>query len=106
MDIYLGQPGQINNKKNKKSQSNLGRDASPPLTVKNNYAKKSPLVTMGCPTFTPKLPIPLRRSPPDLIHPPFKWPHSPPQMASRSNQPFSHNSPTRQTDRHTDRQMG
>jgi len=39
---------------NKKSQTNMGKAASPSLTAENNYAKKSPLVTMGCPTFTPK----------------------------------------------------
>jgi len=48
-------------KQNKKSQSNLGRAASSPLTSENKNATKSPLVTMGCPTFTPKLPLPLRR---------------------------------------------
>jgi len=40
-------------KKNKKSQSNLERAMSPPLTAENNYATKSPLVTMGCPIFSP-----------------------------------------------------
>jgi len=39
---------------NKKSQSNLGRAASPPLMSENNYATKSALVTMGCPMCIPK----------------------------------------------------
>jgi len=39
---------------NKKYQSNLGRAASPPLMAENNYATKSPLVTMGYSTFTLK----------------------------------------------------
>ena len=36
----------------------MGRAVSPPLTAENNYATKSPLVTMGCLTFTPTLPLP------------------------------------------------
>ena len=45
-------------------ERNLGRAALPPLMAKNNYVTKSPLVTTGCPTFTPpKLPLSLRRSP-------------------------------------------
>jgi len=38
----------------KKSESNLGRAASPPLTAENNYDTKSPLITMERPTFTSK----------------------------------------------------
>ena len=49
---------------NKKYQSNLGRAASLALTAENNYATESQLVTIGCPTFTPKLPLPIRPSPP------------------------------------------
>ena len=86
--------------KNKKSQSNLGKAASPPLTAENNYATKSPLVTMGCPTFTSKTtPFPS----PISAHSSLDRPHSPPETASRSNQPFFHRSPTWQTDRQTDR---
>jgi len=40
----------------------------------NNYATKSPLVTIGCPTFPPKPLLPLRRSP----HPSLDRTHSPP----------------------------
>ena len=43
-----------NNNNNNKSQSNLGRAPSPPLTAENNYATQSPLVTMGRTKFTPK----------------------------------------------------
>ena len=49
--------------------SNLGRPASPPLTAENNYATKSPLVTMGCPYLPSKLPFPLRLSPPPSYTP-------------------------------------
>jgi len=48
-------------KKNKKSQSNLGRAASPPLTAENNYATKSPLITLKCHTFTPKTALSLSK---------------------------------------------
>jgi len=39
-----------------------------------------------------------------LIHPHLDRPHSPPPTASRSNEPFFHNSPTGQTDTPTNRQ--
>jgi len=39
---------------NKKSQNNLGRAASPPLTAENNYATEPPLAAMRYPTFTSK----------------------------------------------------
>ena len=52
--IYTSATAGVDNNKNKKSQRNLGRAASPPLTADNSYATKSPLVAMGCPTFTPK----------------------------------------------------
>jgi len=83
---------------NKKSQSNLGRAASPPLTAQNNYTTKSPLVIMGCPTFTPETAPSLRRSPPYLIglHPSFDRP------THHLNQPFCHSTPSGQTDRPTD----
>jgi len=59
--------------KNKKSQSNLGRTASPPLTAENDYATKSPLVTMGyAPHLPTKLSLPIRRSPS-----PSKWSNTP-----------------------------
>ena len=54
------------------------------------------------PNSPKKMPFPLVRSPPHLIHTSFDRPHSPIQMASRSNQPFFHNSPTGQTDTPTD----
>ena len=40
---------------------------------------------------------------PRLIHPSLDRLHSPPQTTSRSNRPFFHNTPTRQTDRQADR---
>jgi len=88
---------------NKKSQSNLGRAALPPLMAENNYSTKSPLVTMGCPTFTPKTALPFRRWP-QLIHPSLDRHHLPPQTTSRSNQPLCPSIPSEPTDRPTDRQ--
>ena len=77
---------------NKKSQSNLGRATSPPLMAENNYATKSPLVTMGYLTFTPKTALSPRRSP-QPSNTPINQPHSPRQTASRSNQLFCHSTP-------------
>jgi len=87
---------------NKKSQSNLERAASPPFTAEYNYATKSPLVTMGCPIFSPQMPIPFDDLHLHLIHQSFERRHSPSQTASGSNQPFCHNSSTTQVDRQTD----
>jgi len=86
----------------KKSQINLGRASSPPFAAENNYATKSPLVTIGCLTFTTKLFLPFWRSPPHLIHISHDRTHPPPQTASRSNQPFCHSTPFWPTDRPTD----
>ena len=74
---------------NKKFQSNFGRAASPPLMAENNYATKSPLVTMGRPKFTPEnCSFPLGNLQPIIglqLHPSIDRPHSPPLTASRSN---------------------
>ena len=83
-----------NNKNNKKSESNLVRAASPPLTAENNYVTKSPLFTMGCPTLPGNLFNPFRRSAPHLTHPSLDRPHLPPETAFRSNQPFCHSTPS------------
>jgi len=80
----------------KTSHSNLGRAASPPLT------HRIPKVTMGCPTFTLKLPLPFDDLYPRLIYSFLDRPHSPPQTVSRSNQPFCHSTPSGQTDGQTD----
>jgi len=69
--------------KTKKSQSNLGRVASPDLTAEVNYATKSPVITIGYSTFTLKIAHFFRRSPPHLIHPSLDRLHSPLQTASR-----------------------
>jgi len=64
----------------------------------HNDATKSPLVTMGRCKFTPKLPLPLRRSPPNSNTPiPSPTPLTP-QTASKSNQQCCHYSHVR-TDR-------
>jgi len=86
----------------KKSQSNLGRAALQLLTAENNYATKSPLITMGCSTFTPKTASSLRRSPPYLI------PHlstDPTHPTPNSMQIQSAVLPQYTPDRHTDRQF-
>jgi len=83
---------------NKKSKSNLGRAASPPLMAENDYATKCPLVTMGCSTITPNCPFHFDDLYLHLIHPPLDRSHSTPQTASRSNQPFCHCTPSGQTD--------
>jgi len=64
----------------------------------HNDATNSPLVTMGRRKFTPKLPVPFDDHHQNLIHPYRARPHSPPQTASGSNQPFCHCSHVR-TDR-------
>jgi len=64
----------------------------------HNDATNCPLVTTGRRKFTPKLPLPLRRSPPKSNIPIPSPTHSPPPTASGSNQPFRHNSHV-QTDR-------
>ena len=72
--------------------------------IPHNYATKAPLATtMGRPTFTPKLVFIYLRSPPHLIHPSLDRRHSLSQTASRSNQPFCHNTLCGPTDRSTDR---
>ena len=43
--ILIG--GNILSFRNKKCQSNLGRDVSPPLAAEHNFAEMFPLVTMG-----------------------------------------------------------
>jgi len=70
-------------------------------TLPHNDATKSPLVIMGRRKFTPKLPLPLRRSPPKSNTPiPSPTPLTTPK-ASGSNQPFCHNTHV-QTDRWVD----
>jgi len=85
---------------NKKSLCNLGRAASPPRTVENNYATKSLLVTVGCPTFTPNCPFHSTISTPSNT-PSLDRPHSPAQTASRSN-PMSRFATVLTQDRPTD----
>jgi len=55
--------------------------------------------------MTPKSSLPLEACGPYLMHECLGWPHSPPQTASRSNQPFCHNTLCGPTDRPSDRQM-
>ena len=67
----------------------------------HNYTTKYPLVTMGCPKFSPKLPHPIWWSPPHLIHPSFDQLHSPSQTASGFNQPFCHSTLSKPNNRPT-----
>jgi len=65
---------------------------------------KVPIDYNGMPQIHPQLPLPIPRKPPHLLHPFLDRPHSPPQTASGSAQPFCHNTLCRQTDdRPTDR---
>jgi len=80
--------------------------AWPVHTHPHNYATKSPLVAMVRPKFIPKQPFPSTISTPiQYTHPStdstryHKW-------TSGSNKPFCHSTPSGQTDRQTDRQMG
>jgi len=71
----------------------------------HNYATNSPLVTMGCPKFTPKTVPFLRRSPPHLIHQSLHWPQSQPWTTSGSIQPFfTIHCPDKLTDKWSGRQ--
>jgi len=68
----------------------------------HNYATKAPLVTMGRPTFTPKLPLAFQRSPP-----PSNTPISQPTPTHHPEQhpdPISHFATIHFADRPTDRQ--
>jgi len=67
----------------------------------HTLCNKFPLVTMGCPTLTPKTALSPLMITTHLIHPFLDWPRLLPQMASRSNQPFCYNALSRQTDRLT-----
>jgi len=61
------------------------------------------MVTLAMPHVYPQnCPFPFDDLHPRLIHPSLDLLHSPPQTASRSNQPFYHNSLAGQTDRPTD----
>jgi len=84
---------------NEKSQSNLGKAASPPSQQKIT----TPQLQWDVPHLPPKLPLPLRRSPPDVIHPSLDRHLLPPRTASGSNQPFCHNTLSGHTDVQTDR---
>ena len=69
----------------------------------HTYATKSPLVTMGCPTFTPKFPLPVRQSSP-LSTCSSLDPADPIIYPKRHPDPTSRVSTIHQTDRQTDRQ--
>ena len=69
----------------------------------HNYATKSSSITMGHRTFTPNVPLPLRRLLPHLIHPSLDRSQSPPQTASGSILPFCHSTLYGQTDTQTNR---
>jgi len=91
----------------KKSQRDLGRAASPPLTAENNYATKFPLVTMRCSIFNTNCPPSTISTPSNtFIHRPTPL-NTQTDPISRFPQ-FSHRTDRqtdRLTDRHTDRQL-
>jgi len=73
------------NRENVKSQSNLGRAASPPLQQIITTPQRTHWLQWDAPYLPPKLPLPFDDLHPHLIH--LDRPHSPPQTPSRSNQP-------------------
>jgi len=83
---------------NKSSPKSLGKSAS----LSHNYATKSYWLQWDAPNSTPKWSFSFDDHHPHLIHPSLGRLHSPSQTASRSNQPFCHNTLSRQTDRQTD----
>jgi len=71
--------------------------------ILHNYTTKSPLVTMGCPKFTPKTaPSPSTISTQSYNLIPRPTPLTTPN-GIRSNQPFCNNTLSRPTDKQTDR---
>ena len=92
-----------NNCNNKKPKSNLEKATSPPLTEENNYATKSPLVTMGCPIYLPKTsPFPSTISTPSNTPIPRPTPHTTPNGIQMDG--ISRFATVRFLDRQTDRQ--
>ena len=83
-------------------QSNLERAASPPLTVENNYATKSRLVTIGCPIYTPFPKI--TAASPSTISTPSNTPilDNPTHHAKRHPDPISRFATVHPPDRQTD----
>ena len=91
-------------------QQCLSRPHAPPQTaaptdraLSHKYGAKFPLVSMGRPTFAPKLPLPVDESPSPttcLIPAQFDLPC---QTASESDPLFFHSPLDRQTDTQTDR---
>jgi len=73
-------------------KSNLGRAASPALKAENNYATNSPLVSMGCYTYTPKT-TPSQALALWLNGPPCKWSGVEWTTPSPSTSPPSSNTP-------------
>jgi len=59
----------------------------------HNYATESPLVTMGPTKSTPKLTLAVRQSPTPTICLILRPSRPTSRTASRSNQPFFHNTP-------------
>jgi len=75
-------------------------------TSRIHFCSKNALFKpMGNITPETRLSFPLGHVNP-VIHPSLDRPHSPPQTASGSNQPFCDNTFSGLTDRQTDRQMG
>jgi len=64
------------------------------------HVTNAPLVTMGCPKFTPKTALPLRRSPPKSNTKPDPGHHH--KRHYGFHQPFCHNTLSGHTDRQTD----
>jgi len=73
------------------SKNNSNENKSSPSHWEKAHCRphaENPIVTKGCPQLTPKLPLPLWRTPAPSKTPICHQSHSPPQIASGSNQPF------------------
>jgi len=90
------------NKINRKSQSKLGRAALLPSRQRISTPHSSHWLQWDAPHLSPKLPIPFDDFHPNPIYSSLNRPHSLPQMASRSNQPFCRSTPSKPTGRLTD----
>ena len=78
---------------------------SPRSNLRRDVSQRPHWIQWDASTSPRKLSLPFEDNHPHVIHPSLNRPHSPPQMASRCNQPFCHNTLCRLTDRLTDRQL-
>ena len=87
---------------NRKFQSNLGKAASPPLRQRMTTPQSPYWLQRDVPHLPTKLLCPFHDHLSHLIYSSLDRPHSPPQTASGSNQPFCHSTFFGHTDRPTE----